>query len=73
MFCAITKPVEDATTDLGDMLVPPTVFTSLSRAGFAETREADAELVPTDGIRAPINRNTNAVRVILGIIERNMA
>ena len=73
MFCAITSPVEDATTDLGDMLVPPTVFISLSRAGFAETREADAELVPTDGIRAPINRNTNAVRVILGIIERNIA
>ena len=73
MFCAITSPVEDATTDLGDMLVPPTVLTSLSRAGFAETREADAELVPKDGIRAPINRNTNAVRVILGIIERNIA
>jgi hypothetical protein len=73
MFCAITSPVEDATTDLGDMLVPPTVFTSLSRAGFAETREADAELVPKDGIRAAINTNTHAVRFVFDSIERNMA
>jgi hypothetical protein len=72
MFCAITSPVEDATTDLGDMLVPPTVFTNLSRAGFAETREADAELVPKDGTRAAINTNTHAVRFIFGSMERNM-
>jgi hypothetical protein len=55
------------------MLVPPTVFTSLSRAGFAETREADAELVPKDGIRAAINTNTHAVRFVFDSIERNMA
>ena len=72
MFCAITSPVEDATTDLGDMLMPPTVITSLSRAGFAETREADAELVTKDGIRAAINTNTHAIRFIFGSIERNM-
>jgi hypothetical protein len=44
----------------------------LSRAGFAETREADAELVPKDGTRAAINTNTHAVRFIFGSMERNM-
>jgi hypothetical protein len=53
--------------------MPPTVITGLSRAGFAETREADAELVTKDGIRAAINTTTHAVRLIFGNIELDMA
>ena len=71
MFCAITSPVEDATTDLGDMLVPPTVFTSLSCGGFAETSEADAELFPKYAIWAAINTTTHVVRFIFGSMERS--
>jgi hypothetical protein len=61
MFCAITNPEGDATTDLGDMLVPPTVFTNLSRASFVDTSEADAEFAPEAAIKTATQPTTHEV------------
>jgi hypothetical protein len=68
MFCAITLPVDDATTDFGDSCDDPSDCTNLSRATFggAGVAEADQPDAETSTMAAMTLAMTEVFRRIIG-------